>query len=74
MKSLWKLLDGWKSIIGYLLMSIPGLTTYPMLVAAIEAVLATPSKENTINAIVQLVLALGIGDRLRKKLRGSPDV
>lgn len=66
-----KFLDGWKSVLGYLLMSMPWLTPYPMLKAAIDAVLAVPSKDNIINAVVQLILALGIADRVRKNIQGK---
>lgn len=66
-----KFIDGWKSIIGYLLMSVPWLTPYPMLKAAIDAVLEDPSSANVTNAIVQLILALGIVDRVRKNLKGK---
>lgn len=62
-------LNGWKTVIGYLLMSIPGLTDFPMIKAAIESILANPSRQNLINAIVQIILALGVADRIRKNLQ-----
>lgn len=71
MKGLLKLLDGWKAVIGYALMTVPWLTPYPMLKSAVDALLATPNKENLTNAIVQLILAIGIVDRVRKNLVGK---
>jgi len=66
-----RLIDGWKSVIGYILMSVPILTPYPMLKTAIEALMENTTKENAVNAIVQLILALGIVDRVRKNLNGK---
>ena len=62
-------LSGWKTIIGYMLMSIPGLTDYPMIKAAIESVIAAPTRQNAINAIIQIILVLGVADRVRKNLQ-----
>lgn len=62
-------LDGWKSVIGYVLLSIPGVTDYPMLADAIKDVLQDPSGQNMVNALVQLVLGVGIIDRIRKNLK-----
>ncbi len=62
-------LNGWKTILGYVLMSIPGLTDYPMIKAALESVLAAPTRQNAINAIIQIILVLGVADRVRKNLQ-----
>lgn len=62
-------LSGWKTIIGYILLSIPGLGDAPMLKSAIERLLADPSnKQAIIDLLLQVVLALGIADRIRKNL------
>lgn len=71
MKKFLKLIDGWKSVIGYGLMSIPGIGTYPMLVDAVNQLLADPNKQNVINAVVQGVLALGIAHKVIKNLNPS---
>lgn len=62
-------LSGWKTILGYVLMTIPGITDFPMIKAAIESVLAAPTRQNAIDAIVQIILALGVADRVRKNLQ-----
>lgn len=62
-------LDGWKSVIGYLLLSVPGLTSYPMLADALKSILENPSSQNIVNALVQLILGVGILDRIRKNLK-----
>lgn len=71
MKTIIKWLDGWKSIIGWILMSIPGLSANPMLYGALKKVLEDPSKPNIVEAVIQLILALGIADRIRKNLKGD---
>lgn len=68
MKALLKAIDGWKSIIGYALLSTPVLTPYPMLASAVEALLAEVNKQNLINVVVQGVLATGIAHKVIKNL------
>lgn len=69
MSKLAQFLSGWKTIIGYILLSIPGLGDAPMLKSAIERLLADPSnKQAIIDLLLQVVLALGIADRIRKNL------
>lgn len=69
MSKIAKFLSGWKTIIGYILLSIPGLGDAPMLKSAIERLLADPSnKQAIIDLLLQVVLALGIADRIRKNL------
>lgn len=68
MKKLLGLIDGWKSVIGYALLSTPVLTPYPMLMSAVEALLAEVNKQNLINVVVQGVLATGIAHKLVKNL------
>lgn len=63
-----KKISGWKTVVSYLLLSIPGVTDTPMLKAAIDAVIASSTPENIITLIVQAALFLGVGDRVRKNL------
>jgi hypothetical protein len=63
-----KLVDGWKRIIGYLLLSVPGLADTPMLRAAIERVMANPNKEALVTLAIQLILFFGVLDGVKKKL------
>lgn len=62
-------LDGWKSVIGYVLLSIPGVTDYPMLADAIQKIIENPSGQNVVNVLVHAVLGIGILDRIRKNLK-----
>lgn len=61
----------WKTVIAYILMNVPGLTDYPMLKAAIEAVIAVPSWHNILAFAIQLLLATGVIHRIDKLLRGE---
>ena len=69
MLKLFKLINGWKSVLSYLLISVPGITDYPMLVDAINKVLAEPSRQNILNFAVQLLLAGSIFHRVIKNLK-----
>lgn len=66
---IWRLLNNWKSVLGYLLVSVPGINDYPMLVSAVREVVANPSRHNIIALIGQLVLVTGILHRIQKNLR-----
>jgi len=64
-----KLFDGWKRIIGYVLLSIPGLADTPMLRAAIDRVLQNPNdREALVTLAIQLVLFFGVLDGVKKQL------
>lgn len=67
LKKLIANLDGWKSIIGYLLAQILG--DFPLVLTAIQSWLANPSdKQALANVIAQVVLAFGLSMRLIKNL------
>lgn len=61
-------LSGWKTVIGYVLLLIPGLSDHPMLLGAIEKVLREPSAQNLIELAIQLLLAAGVSHRVVKNL------
>lgn len=64
---LWKLLDGWKTIIGY--GSAHLFTNYPLIANAFVELLKNPTdKQGWVNFIVHLVLAYGVLDIVRKRL------
>lgn len=66
-KKMFKTFDDWKSIIGYILISVPWVGTYPMLKGAIEDLLANPTSEQTwANLVAQAILAGGIFHRIVK--------
>ena len=62
------LIDGWKTIIGYVLLQLPFLSSYPALKTSITESMSNPSKENITNLLVQLILLTGVIDRVKKNL------
>lgn len=71
--ALWLInfVDGWKSVLGYILLQIPQLNTYPMLLGALQKVIEDPNEQNIAAAIAQAVLTIGVIDRIRKNLFGK---
>lgn len=63
-----KFLNGWKSIISWGLIQVPGLSTIPGLAGSIEAVIQNPTKEAIVNAILQALLAAALGHRAVKNV------
>jgi hypothetical protein len=62
-------LDGWKSILGYVLAQIFG--DMPMLLAAINGFIANPKDpQAALNLVAQLVLAFGLSHRAIKNIVG----
>lgn len=65
-----KYLDGWKTIIGYLLAQFLG--SYPLLLTAAQELLADPQdKQKLYNFVAQLVIATGLTARLFKNITGK---
>lgn len=64
-----KVFNGWKTVISYLLLSVPGITDYPMLVDAIQRAISDPSKQNVINFVVQFFLAGSIFHKVLKNMK-----
>jgi len=64
-------LNGWKSILSYLLLQVPGLSDYPGVVSAIQDALAHPTTQNVINVILQLALAGALSHKAVKNLQGK---
>lgn len=65
-----KYLDGWKTIIGYLLAQFLG--SYPLLLTAAQELLADPqNKQKLYNFVAQLVIATGLTARLFKNITGK---
>lgn len=63
-------LDGWKSILGYILAQIFG--DMPMLLAAINAFIANPKDtQAALNLVAQLALAFGLSHRAIKNVIGK---
>lgn len=67
MKKLWIALQGWKTVIGYILANVLG--SYPMLVQAINDVIADPSRQNIINVAIQILLLVGVSNRVLKNIK-----
>jgi hypothetical protein len=62
-------LNGWKTIIAYLLVQIPWLTDHPLIMDAITKILADyKSAEAWGNLLIQLFLLIGVTDILRKNI------
>lgn len=68
---IWNKLSGWKTVIAYVLMSIPGLASNPMLLGAIKTFMDAPTEQGLINLVTQLILGLGIFHRIVKNVSGS---
>lgn len=70
MKKLLRYLDGWKTIIGYLLAQFLG--SYPLLLTAAKELLANPEdKQKLYNFVAQLVIATGLTARVFKNISKS---
>lgn len=67
----WELLSGWKMVLGYLIANIPFLVNHPVLVQAIELVRNNPSFANIVNLVAQVLLVVGLVDRIRKNVSGK---
>lgn len=69
MFKIFALLNNWKTILGYILMTFPGLTEYPMLRSAAEALKDNPNAQNIVNFVAQLLLATGVLHRVFKNFK-----
>jgi len=63
---LLQMLDGWKRIMAWGAMQIPGLSAVPGLRGSVEKVLTNPSKENIIEAVLQVALGLSMAHGIVK--------
>jgi hypothetical protein len=62
-------LDGWKTIVAYILVQVPWFTDHPLVADAITKVLVNPKDtEAWITLILQLCLLAGVADILRKNI------
>lgn len=68
---LWELLSGWKMVLGYLIANVPFLVDHPLLVEAIQRVSNNPTWSNIVMMIANVMLVVGLGDRIRKNLAGK---
>lgn len=63
----WNKFDGYKTIIGYILLQIPWLTDHPLLKDAIDRFLQDPQNPARIGELVlQILLALGVLHKIAK--------
>ena len=63
-------LDGWKTIIAYMLAQIPYLADKPWLIEAIQKVIAAPDDPNAWGElIVQVLFAIGVLHRIAKNIK-----
>jgi len=69
MAGLLGLLNGWKTIIAYLLLQVPNLTDFPGLVSAIQAALAGGNRQVYIDLAVQILLAVGVSHKAVKNIK-----
>lgn len=68
MLKFFRIFNNWKTALAYLLINIPGLTGYPMLLAAIKALIEAQTGQNIINFVIQLLMATGVAHRVLKNL------
>lgn len=71
MGNLLGLLNGWKTIIAYLLMQIPDLGNFPGLATAIQNALAGGNRQVYIELAIQILLAVGVSHKAIKNLKGK---
>jgi hypothetical protein len=64
-------INGWKSIISYLLLQVPGLSDYPGVVSAIQDAVANPTSQNILNAVLQVALAGALAHKGVKNILGK---
>lgn len=69
MGALLGLLNGWKTVIAYLLLQIPNLSDYPGLLSAIQAALAGGNRQVYIELAIQILLAVGVSHRAIKNIK-----
>lgn len=67
MGKLWAKLQGWKTVIGYILANVLG--AYPTILQAAQEVLNEPSRQNLINLAVQILMVVGISSRILKNIK-----
>ncbi len=68
---LWKLLSGWKLVLGYFLLNIPGLTPNPLWATAVSDI-ATSLNPQTIASLVANIIALiGMIDKIRRNIQSN---
>lgn len=68
MKNVWLMLSGWKSVLAWLMLQVPGLSDYPGIVGAINDAMAHPSKEKVLNLAWQVLLTVAAMHRVKKNL------
>lgn len=68
MSKLLKYLDGWKSIISYILAQVFG--SYPLVLSAFNDLMDNPKDpQKIINFVLQLGLALGLSHKIIKNIK-----
>ena len=68
-KKMLKKVDGWKTVLAYILIQIPWFSANPMVLDAAQKVLANTSDVQAwVNLIVQVLLAVGVLDIIRKNV------
>lgn len=70
LSTIWDKLQGWKTIIGFILLNIPYVVDNPILADALNRVLEEGSVAAITNLIVVLIVLTGVLDRLKRNLKG----
>lgn len=70
-KLLLELMLNGKSLLAWLVLEIPGISDYPGLVEALQALSANPTRQNLINVLWQALFAGAAGHRLIKVLANA---
>lgn len=68
MGKLFEFLNGWKTILAYILMQIPDLGNFPGLMTAIQNALAGGNRQVYIELAIQILLAVGVSHRVVKNI------
>lgn len=64
--------DGWKAVIGYILLQIPFIAANPMLLGAIHKIIADPQNAAAWGELVaQVLLAVGILHKIFKNTKAA---
>jgi uncharacterized membrane protein len=70
LSTIWDKLQGWKTIIGFILLNIPYVVDNPILADALNRVLEEGSAAAITNLVVVLIVLTGVLDRLKRNLKG----
>ena len=58
--------NGWKTIVAFILLQVPWFTEHPLIVDAIKKVVEEPSAQNIGELVIHLLLLVGVSHKILK--------